>query len=209
MPSQLTEQRILKAEQFAVALHHLMSGNKNLATNDTNRKRMRAAAKLFGIAQDHHFAIVLLLRHTFYSSSVALLRSVYEAYLRGVWLKHCATDVQVQSFIEGNDPPKNNNLIAAIEDLPEFGKDTFSRIKKSAWKAWCDFAHTGGLHLERWESEEGIEPNFDPVEVEGCLNDSELFGAMSGLEMAQMIENGDNGKAVLELIEKRWPPPLF
>lgn len=28
---------------------------------------------------------------------------------------------------------------------------------------------------------------------------------MSGLEVVQMSEDGNNGQAILELIEKRWP----
>jgi len=100
-------QRIIEAEQFGDALNRLVSGTK-LATTDRNRTR--AAAALFGIAQDHHHAIVFLLKHTFDSSSFALLRSVFEAYLRGLWIKRCATAAQVQSFIDGNDPPKNHIL---------------------------------------------------------------------------------------------------
>ncbi len=203
MTSQLTEQRILEAEQFGDALNRLVSGTK-LATND--RSRTRAAAAAFGITQDHHHAIVVLLKNTFYSSSVALLRSVYESYLRGLWLKRCATDVEVQHFMEGNDPPKNPILVAAIEALPEFGEGTLSLIRRNAWSAMCDFAHTGGLHLQRWQSQYGIEPNFDAAELEECLNYSELLAAMSGLEVVQMSEDGNTGETVLSLIEKRWPP---
>lgn len=206
MTSQLTEQRIIEAEQFAASLHRLVSETKRLATNDRNRNRVRAAAKLFGIAQDHHYAIVFLFRHEFYSSSMALRRSVYEAHLRGLWIKYCATDAEIQDFIDSSVIPKNPILIKTIEALPEFGSDTLSRIDKDDWDAMCDFSHTGALHLERWESEDGIEPNFDPAELEKALNKSELCAAISGLEVAQMSEDGDNWKAVLELIEKRWPP---
>jgi len=199
----LTTQRIIEAEQFGDALNRLVSGTK-LATNDRNRTRAAAAA--FGIAQDHHHAIVFLLKNTFYSSSVALLRCVFEAYLRGIWLKRCATAAQVQKFIQGKEqPPKNDVMIAAIEALPEFGGDTLSRIKNHAWSAMCDFAHTGWIHLQRWQSQEGIEPNFDQEEIEECLNNSELLAAMSGLEVVQMSEDGNHGEAVLELMEKRWP----
>lgn len=204
MTQQLTTQRIEKAEQFAAALHGLLKDTP-LATDDGNRKRIRAAVKLFGIVQDHHFAIVFLLRHEFYSSIMALLRSVFEAYLRGLWIKHCATDTQVQKFIRGKQPPKNECMIEAIEDLPDFGKDTLSRIKKNAWKEMCDFAHAGGLYLERWESEDGIEANFDPAELENALNYSELLAAMSGLEVVQMNEGSNKVETVLKLIETRWP----
>ena len=71
----------------------------------------------------------------------------------------------------------------------------------------CAYTHTGGLHLQRWQSQDGIEPNFDAAELEEWLNSSELFAAMSGLEVVQMSEDGNTGEAILQLIEKRWPPP--
>lgn len=205
MTSQVTDQRILEAEDFGNALSRLVNG-RNLATNDRNRQKIRAAAAAFGIAQDHHHAIVFLLKYTFHSSSLALLRSVFEAYVRGLWLRRCATDAQVQKVMEEKEPPPNDIMITAIEALPDFGEGTLARIKKHGWKEMCDFAHTGGLHLQRWQSQDGIEPTFDPAELEACLNYAELLAAMSGLEVVQMSEGGSNGQAVLELIEKRWPP---
>ena len=175
-----------------------------LATNDRNRTRVSAPA--FGISQDHHHAIVFLLKHTFYSSSIVLLRSVFEAYLRGLWLKHCATDAEIQTFMKGK-PEENAIMIATIDAIPEFGERTLSLIKKNAWKTMCAYTHTGGLHLQRWQSQDGIEPNFDAAELEEWLNSSELFAAMSGLEVVQMSEDGNTGEAILQLIEKRWPPP--
>ena len=46
----------------------------------TDRNRIVASA--FGIAMDHHAAIVVLMRNTLYSSGFALLRVLFEAYLR-------------------------------------------------------------------------------------------------------------------------------
>jgi hypothetical protein len=132
---------------------------------------------------------------------------VFEAYLRGLWLKHCASDADFQKFMNGK-PKKNRIMIAAIEALPEFGVGAFSSITTYAWDAMCDFAHTGALHLQRWQSQDGIEQNFDSEELVKFLNYSELFAAMSGLEMAQMSKDGNIEESVFELIQKRWPPPV-
>ena len=37
-----------------------------------------------------------------------------EAFLRGLWLYHSATDKQIERFLEGKDPPRVNEM---IEDL--------------------------------------------------------------------------------------------
>src|SRR5882762_7895158 len=101
--------RIEAAEKFGRALN---SVSNLVETDDTERNR--AAAALFGIAADHHGAIVFLLKSTFYSSSFALLRCLFEAYLRGLWVRHCANDAQVAAFIRADaEPPKS--MIADIE----------------------------------------------------------------------------------------------
>jgi len=62
-----------------------------------------------------------------------------------------------------------------------------------------------GLHLQRWQSPDAVEPKFDEEELEECLNCAELFGAMAGLEQVQLRKPGDTGASVLQLIQKRWP----
>lgn len=194
----LTVARIESAEQFGGALNQLVN---EVEMHQTERNR--AAGASFGIAQDHHHAIVFLIKNTFYSSGCALLRCLIEAYLRGLWLKHCATDAQVANTFAGADPPKT--MIAEIEKTPAFTNKVLSRIKKESWRSLCDFTHTGGLHLQRWQSGDAIEPTFHSEELEECLNAAELFGAMAALELTQMDKSGNNGAAVLELMERRWP----
>lgn len=194
----MTPDRIAAAKSFCVELHGL--------TNEVEMSesmKNRAASACFGIAQDHHAAIVLLLESTFYSSSFTLLRSVFEAYLRGLWLKHCATEAQATEFFKGTKPP--GNMVAEIEATPDFSNGVLSRIKKENWNSMCEFTHTGGLHLQRWQSHNSVEPKFDEEEIEECLNCAELFGAMAGLEQVQLRKSGDTGASVLELFKKRWP----
>lgn len=125
------------------------------------------------------------------------------AYLRGLWLKHCATDTQVTTFLRGEEPPKT--LFAEIEATPAFTSGVLSRIKKENWRAMCAFTHTGGLHLQRWQSPDAIEPSFEAAELEQCLHFAEFFGAMAALELIQMDKAGNNGEAVFALMKQRWP----
>jgi len=194
----MTPERIAAAEEFGAELHRLTNEIEMWQT-----EKNRAAAASFCIAQDHHAAIVSLMKSTFYSSSFALLRSLFEAYLRGLWLKHCATDEQVSAFFRGGEPPKT--MVAEIESTEAFTSGVLSRIKKKNWSAMCAFTHTGGLHLQRWQSQDCVELTFAPEELEECLNCAELFGAMAGLEIVQLSKSGANGFDVLQLMKKRWP----
>ncbi|CAG4882265.1 conserved protein of unknown function [Georgfuchsia toluolica] len=194
----MTPERIKAAEKFGAALHDLTNEVEMWQTN-----KNRAAAASFGIALDHHAAIVFLMKNTFYSSSFALLRILFETYLRGLWLKHCATDAQVSGFFRGDEPPKT--MIVEIESTEAFKSGVLSRIKKANWNAMCDFTHTGGLHLQRWQSQDAVEPTFEPDELEECLNCAELFGVMAGLELVQLSKSGSDGADVLQLMKSRWP----
>jgi hypothetical protein len=120
-----------------------------------------------------------------------------------LWLKHCATEAQATEFFQGTKPPKT--MVAEIEATQDFSDAALSRIKKENWDSMCGFTHTGGLHLQRWQSHDAVEPKFDAEEIEECLNSAELFGAMAGLEQVQLRKSGDTGASVLELIKMRWP----
>src|SRR5688500_7383397 len=74
--------------------------------------RTRAAGSCYAIAQDHHHAIVLLVQHQVYASSFALLRCEFEAYVRGQWFAHCASDAQLDKYLGGWEPPKIDELLA-------------------------------------------------------------------------------------------------
>jgi hypothetical protein len=192
----MTPERIEQAEQFWIELNRLVLRAEVLAT-----VKNRAAGTAFFIAQAHHHAIFFLLKNKFYSSSFALLRPLFEAYLRGMWLKHCANETQIHEILQGAEPPKT--MVADIHAISPFEK--FPLIKKSVWSTMCDFTHTGGLHLLQWQSSDGLKPNFKDAALEECLNCAELFGAMSALEFVQMSKDGNNGEIVFELMAKRWP----
>jgi hypothetical protein len=61
----MTPARLEAAETFGASLNQLVNAVE-MAQTDRNR----AAAACFAIAQDHHHAIVFLMKNTFYGSLV-------------------------------------------------------------------------------------------------------------------------------------------
>jgi hypothetical protein len=165
--------------------------------------RSRAAGSCLGIAQEHHHAIVLLIEHRLYASSFSLLRIAFEAYVRGLWLSLCAKDAQVRRFLRGEEPPKIAVMLAVVEETPGFTDKVLSRIKLQGWKAMCAYTHTGGLHVQRWNTSEAIEPNYAAEEVEQVLRLSELIGAMSALGIAELAGNDELALRILAKVEER------
>lgn len=153
--------------------------------------RARASVSCLGIAQDHHQAIVVLLSVGVYASCFALLRVEFEAYVRGEWLAHCATEAQVEAFLGGEEPPKLKGLLCALEQREDFGNGHLSAVKQSYWNAMCGYTHTGGIHVQRWNTDEGIHPAYDPAELLEVLRFAEgvsTLAAMGILSVANDVE---------------------
>lgn len=167
---------------------------------DSNRNR--AAASCFAISQDHHHAIVLLIEHRLYASSFSLMRSAFEAFVRGEWLSQCATDGEVDKFLACGEPPRINELLSAIEKTAGFIERVLSKIKQQNWEAMCGYTHTGGLHVQRWNTSGAIEPNYTSDEIEEILELTELIATMSALGLARIAGNDELALKILEKVKK-------
>jgi hypothetical protein len=165
--------------------------------------RTRAAGSCFAIAQDHHHSIVLLTEHQLYASSFSLLRSGFEAYVRGEWLALCATDDQVEKYVRGWEPPKIDILLEAVEKTSGFSEKVLSRIKSQGWKTMCAYTHTGGLHVQRWNTSESIESNYPLDEVLEVLVFAETIGVMSVIGIASLANDEELALRILSKVKER------
>lgn len=165
--------------------------------------KVRAAASCLAISQDHHHGIVILLDHQRYSSAFALVRVALEAYVRGEWLAACASDEQVDCFWNGEEPPRFGELLAQLEATETFEAMVLSKIKKIRWRQMCAYTHTGGLHIQRWNTEGGIEPNYSEQEIREVLSFAETIGALAVIGVASLASDVSAATRVLELFRRR------
>jgi len=165
--------------------------------------RTRVAGSCYAIAQDHHRAIVLLLEHRLYASSMSLLRVAFEAYVRGQWLSLCASEAEIKQYIRGWEPPKIDKLLNDVENTPAFIEKVLSRVKSQTWKSMCAFTHTGGLHIQRWNSVAGIEPNYSTEEILEVLAFAEFVGTMSALGVAALADDAALARHILAKVNDR------
>lgn len=165
--------------------------------------RTRSSGSCFAIAQQHHHAIVLLIEHELFASSFSLLRVEFEAYVRGQWLLVCATDDEVEKYLRGWEPPKFAILVESLEKTPGFKDGDLSRIKRDGWKTMCAFTHTGGLHVQRWNTSDAIEANYTEPEILEVLALAEIVGAMSVLGIAELANDIELARLVSEKVAKR------
>lgn len=167
--------------------------------------RSRVATACFGVALDHHHAITILVANDRMASAFALARPVFESFIRGTWLTHCSTDEQVQSFSTGWSPPKIKNLLGDIESKPGYSENNLSAIKASSWDSMCSYTHTGGLKIQRWQTESSVEPQYRQTEVEEVLSFVNLFASLSALEIVGISGSEERLEALIKSLAKYLP----
>ena len=165
--------------------------------------RVRAAGSCLGIAQDHHHAIIVLLGARLYASSFALLRVAFEAYVRGEWLALCATATQVGEFLNGREPPRIDELLEALTRMDAFNEGRLSLIKKRNWKALCGYTHTGGIHVQRWNTSDGIEANYSSDELLEGLRFADIVATLSVLGVLSLADDAGTSEKLLERFKVR------
>ena len=67
------------------------------------------------VAIEHQAAVALLHSASLYGSEFALLRVLAESLVRGLWLKYCATDAELQKFQKGKVDQTFDELVKGIE----------------------------------------------------------------------------------------------
>jgi hypothetical protein len=164
--------------------------------------RARAAAACLALAQQHH-SIVLLCEHRLYGSAFALVRVSFEAYVRGEWLISCATDEQVDYFFTAKEPPKLDILIGQIEIQPTFSEGTLSALKARHWKSMCAYTHSGGLHVQRWQTPDGVEPNYSLDEVDEVLLFAEIIGSLAAIATLALSSDENTAELLLKRFKER------
>jgi hypothetical protein len=194
----ITKDEIKKAgryvEKLRLSVHELDVPNNN---------RTRAAGSCFAIAQEHHHAIVRLIEWKLFAAAFALVRSEFEAYIRGEWLLHCASDTVVEAFLRGKEPPKIDCLLSELEMLDIFNEKVLSSVKGKSWKSMCAYAHTGGLHVQRWNTVDGIEANYARDEILEILMFAEVFSSLAVIGIVRLAGDDELAVRVFEAFNRQ------
>jgi hypothetical protein len=155
-------------------------------------ERNRVSGALLDIVLDHANAIIVLIEKRIYSSAYALVRPLFEGFVRATWLLNCATDDEIELLVEKDKFKKSfGEMLECIERKKAWPK-TLAKAKESAWKAMHSYTH-GGLHqISRKIKISTIEPVIDNEEIEEIICFAELISTLSFSAMIAMSK--DSGK---------------
>ena len=164
--------------------------------------RYRIVASCFDIAIEHQKAIILLTANKLYGSAFALVRLLFEAYIRGLWLNYCASDKEINKFKKGKFDKEFGQLIRAIEKIDGYNVGILSKAKQAGWKVMNSFTHSGFNQVVRRNTNSTIEPNYPAEEIEEAINFTNAIGLLSYLEISFIAKKNELSIEILEKIKE-------
>lgn len=172
-----------KSKDVSNWLHEKVNG---LAVRSDERTRM--VASCFDIVLEHQQACTILTENKLYGSAFALARSTFEAYIRGIWLRECATDDQVQSFLKDDFRVKFQTMIDDIEQIEDYATGVLAAAKKAGWSTLNSFTHTGFNQVIRRNTDDYIESNYTEKDIEAIIGFVNSTALLAGLEIAKLAK---------------------
>jgi hypothetical protein len=178
------ERAIKQSELWMVRSSNLADG-----LDISSAPNCRVGAALFHLCTEHQHAVHTLVNHGLIGSAFALLRPQFEAYVRGVWYHRCATDEQLNAFIEGAAPPKIGHLLSDIAELTDFNSDSLIATKKGVWEVLNDFTHGGSVQVRARLTPIEIARNYKTEHIVSMLRWSSILSFLGYVGMASIAAN--------------------
>jgi len=131
------------------------------------------------LSLEHFGSIVLLVRSGMVGSAAALIRSQYEALIRGLYFQDCASDNNVNSFIDGKSPISLYKMIEALENSFAVENNPLSSIYGGLKNKMHSFTHGGFEQIERRFTDEELINNFPEEEIVRLIQLSHILAIYS------------------------------
>ena len=162
----------------------------------TERNRLSAAC--FRQALEHHEAIVHLVRRSLFGSALALLRPLFEHYLRGVWLAKCASAADLQMFQGGTLDRPIAAMLAAVEFHEGIDAGVLSELKRNLAPAMQDILSGGKPRGTRGSGGDTILGDHPPDEVGATVALAGAIGLLAASEVALLAGRQDIVSALID-----------
>lgn len=162
--------------------------------------RVRLSAALLDQVHEHHQAIQLLLEKELVGSAFALVRSTFEATVRGSWIFRCATDVEIEKFKKDTLSLNFSELIEAVEGCFETHGSALSEIRAKYWSGMCSYAHGGYQQAVRRISATDIGPEYSEEAQLGVLSFADFCVVLASIELCSLGGHDDLADQIAKLL---------
>lgn len=146
-------------------------------------KRLQMAMACQHLAIEHAQAIICLIDHGLHGSALALQRPMFEAIIRGVWLRYTATNIQLDQADQGKFPRVDRMVRASPRQNDQNETPPLRALKDSWWKHLCGYTHGGTEQILARLSSSGLGADYQTGELVAALRWSDMIQLYSGVEM--------------------------
>ncbi|NOX75915.1 MAG: hypothetical protein GXP17_04730 [Gammaproteobacteria bacterium] len=162
-----------------------------------NSDRTTLSIMLHDVVFENQRAIFDLVQLRHIGSASALLRVLFEAHIKGVWLYLCATEKQVSQLkkdsIKSTIKPKKSihltEMINAIEKEMPHLNGALKKFKENHWKGLNSLTHSGIMQFSYTFSGGKMTKKYSSEYSNSILEFSERFAIMSLGEVGKIAEN--------------------
>jgi hypothetical protein len=161
---------------------------------------------LLDVSIEHAKAIVLLIENSLYASGYALVRPMFESFIRAAWIQHCANAEQIVRIREKDEFLLSlGKMLESVEEVKDW-PGTLSNIKKVALKNMHSYTHGGSQLIARRFNNGDLVHDIDDEELYGVKQFVSMLAFLSFNEIVFIARTPNKDKFIKELYEDvcRW-----
>lgn len=167
----------------------------------------KVSGALLHLSLEHFGGVVHLISCNLYASGSALLRAQYEALVRGLFYYHCASEEELERYLDGGEPPKIKSMISRIEEIPGFQSGSLGNVHARIWGAMNEFTHGGSIQVYRRFTDNELIPNFSPEQIAEFLKSARVMALLASSHVAAVSGALETSRRFLdEYKESRGQP---
>lgn len=198
MLSNTVNDALESAETLAARLRQERSGLKIAATD-----RNWLSAACFDQAFEYHKAIILLVRQSLFGAALALVRPMFEIYIRGVWIGQCASDAELEKLRKDRIDKKFHQIMKEIESHDSGNISLRAKVTGNFKDAMNDFIHGGRLQLMRRLTGNAFTPNYPANEIVETIDFVSAICLLSEWELVLLAGRKDIATSLLDEMKAR------
>lgn len=148
--------------------------------------QVELALAWFAMALDHREAIILLVHRTARHSAYALVRPMFDCFVRALWAHWCLTPDMLRELQRTGRHPTTERIVARLNRDAPIGP-AIARAKAGSWDALSDFVHGGPRQVDRWTRQAKVgsaHPDGEVIELLDVVDNWAILSVMTMLRMA-------------------------
>ncbi|WP_430231787.1 DUF6988 family protein [Paraburkholderia tropica] len=160
--------------------------------------RSGVAVALQHLCIEHQQGAYMLIEQNVRGSAFALYRPQFEAYARGLWYQYCASDTDVDRYMQGAEPPRIGKIASDLETVTGYPGSVVLEVKKGSWGAMCAFTHGGAVQVKARSVGDEIRQNYSDRHAAQLLDSTAVLSYLAALAIAAVADDGDLAKELYE-----------